>query len=421
MKSGPRAKRLVWQGCYDQQWGGLITKDAYGHPAKFARGLIERIYDHCLERGWLQPGDVVGDPFGGVALGGIVAAYRKLRWLGVEIEPRFMGLADGWECPGNRHVQRWATGAALPEWPVCHGCAADWKRGEARAGHHAMGNLERHQDPLRVMGRAQPRQVMGDSRRFARIVGTMDLGGKHGRFPLELDGVTMSPPYAGAGSALGVHNGIDYAKARQGGKKVTAGRRAAGEHYGAAKGQIGRLRTGRHVAGIVTSPPFEDQEGALAGSKFKFVPAVGKGHWTSPEARVAQLERGESQTYGKAPRQIGNERGETYWEAMADVYGQCQVAMRMGGVICVVVKDYVKGGQVVPLCDSTARLLEVSGFTVVERIRAMLVKETQVLNLDGSTDVDRTERKGFFRRLAEKKGSPAINWEEVIIARKNYE
>jgi macrodomain Ter protein organizer (MatP/YcbG family) len=30
----------------------------------------------------------------------------------------------------------------------------------------------------------------------------------------------------------------------------------------------------------------------------------------------------------------------------------------------------------------------------------------------------RTERKSFFRRLAEKNGSPAIDWEEVVWARK---
>ena len=338
-----RAKAATWSGCYDTHWGRLITKDACLHPAKFARGLIERIYDYCLAQGWLQAGDLVGDPFGGVGMGGLAAAYRKLRWLGLELEPRFVGIgADGWDCPGTEQLPVRSEGDGLPAWPVCQGCAAAWKAGEVRPGHHAMGNLERHRGRLEAMGGPQPRLVLGDARAFAE-------------------------------------------------------------------------RTG--LAAVVTSPPFEDREGAMTELKLKSMPGPGRSHYSSPAARAAQMERAEAEVYGQAAGQIGNERGDKYWRAMARVYAQCHLALRPGGLICVVVKDYVKHGEIVPLCATTARLMEASGFVLVERIRAMLVKEERALNLDGTVETTKTERKGFFRRLAEKKGAPAINWEEVIIGK----
>ena len=78
-----------WQGCYDGNWNDLIVPGAFAHPAKFARGLAERIVQHGLDRGWFAPGDLIADPFGGVGLGGLIAAYRGLRWVGVELEQRF--------------------------------------------------------------------------------------------------------------------------------------------------------------------------------------------------------------------------------------------------------------------------------------------------------------------------------------------
>ncbi len=48
----------------------------------------------------------------------------------------------------------------------------------------------------------------------------------------------------------------------------------------------------------------------------------------------------------------------------------------------------------------------------------MLVKEKRHKSLYGGEIVTRTERKSFFRRLAESKGSPRIDYEEVLIVRK---
>jgi len=106
---------------------------------------------------------------------------------------------------------------------------------------------------------------------------------------------------------------------------------------------------------------------------------------------------------------------------MAKVYHQCFLALKPGGVLCVVMKDYVKKGQRVPLCDDTARLLTATGFTVIERVRAMLVKSRSRPSLFGGEITRTKERKSFFRRLAESKGSPRIDWEEVLFAKKPAE
>jgi len=123
--------------------------------------------------------------------------------------------------------------------------------------------------------------------------------------------------------------------------------------------------------------------------------------------------------YGASAGQIGKEQGETYWSAMSVVYEQCHIALKPGGVLCCVVKSYVKQGKLVDLPSQTWKLLLHLGFEPVQRIRAWLVKEKKRKGLFGQTVVERKSRKSFFRRLCEKKGSPPIDWEEVLVVRKS--
>jgi hypothetical protein len=54
---------------------------------------------------------------------------------------------------------------------------------------------------------------------------------------------------------------------------------------------------------------------------------------------------------------------------------------------------------------------------LISRIRASLVKESKTAGLFHQ-HTERRDRKSFFRRLAEKNGSPPIDWEEVIAVRR---
>ncbi len=100
------------------------------------------------------------------------------------------------------------------------------------------------------------------------------------------------------------------------------------------------------------------------------------------------------------------------------MYASCFEALKPGGYLYCVVKDYVKKKARVPLCDDTLKLLQHVGFLPVARARAMLVEETRTADLFAGETVQVKQRKSFFRRLAESKGSPRIDWEEVIICRK---
>jgi DNA modification methylase len=334
-----------WHGCYDDGWGELIVGEAYAHPAKFSAGLIDRIYRHGLEVGWWHAGSLISDPFGGIGGGGIYAAYKGLRWLGVELEPKFVEL---FARNVKLHGRKWENGGM----------------------------------PIPVM-------IQGDSREFAKLVGECAAIVTSPPFVDSLAKDSKSfTPYTGPGK-------YEYSK-------ETAERRKL--DYGHTPGQIGNLKAGK-VDGIVTSPPYAET-GVTAGNAGN---AMMKQTWGKGSDLAV-----DSGDYGQTPGQIGNTSGETYFSAMRTVYEQCLLALKRGGVMCVVVKDYVSKGKRVPLCDQTAELLECIGFESVERIRAWLVKETKHDGLFGEV-VERKERKSFFRRLAEKKGSPRIDWEEVIV------
>lgn len=407
----------LWTGCYGEQLTGYIVKEAFAHPAKFSKRLIERIYDHALAQGWLKPGDLVGDPFGGVGVGGIAAAYRGLAWIGCELEGKFV--------------------------------------------HLARQNFELHRYKLAYLGKPLPQIVQGDSRQFARIVGEVAAsvtsppynkpfsqdhhGNKGGKRPTgqapssdrgafiqygqthgqieglkngTVDGAITSPPYASiAAGAGGLNTKPPKHSGQQGGRSAQSVSQNSDQRYGDTSGQISKL-----ADGVVTSPPWEKNcEGSRKASKFKDAAATlkcNRGHGASDEAVLSQAQRDMQKTYGESPGNIGQTQKETYWQAMATVYGQCFDAIKPGGVLAVVVKDYVKDKKVVLFCDDTRRLLEHLGFVLLEEVQALLSETKEHADLFAGAITIRKERKSFFRRLAEFKGSPRIDWETVLFLRK---
>lgn len=94
----------IWTGCYADSWKGVITDESFAHPAKFSRGLISRIYAYLIERQILVPdrGDLVFDPFAGVALGALHALSYRIHWIGSELEERFFKI-------GLENIHEWET------------------------------------------------------------------------------------------------------------------------------------------------------------------------------------------------------------------------------------------------------------------------------------------------------------------------
>jgi len=361
------AAMLDWQGCYDDQWADLLVPEALAHPAKFSRGLITRIILHGLERGWWAKGDVIADPFGGVGTGGIVAAYNGLAWMGVELEAKFVELAEQ--------------------------------------------NFALHRQKLEALDSPQPVIVQGDSRDFARIVG-------------QAAGVLTSPPYISGGhhpDQTGSWGGLATEKGL--GTKEVAG-------YGTTPGQIGKLPAG-DVAAVISSPPYAETG---SGGNMKSG-AVDTTAWSDGRARKMGPSMMHPDGYGASDGQIGNlpagkveavlmgrDSGDSYWKAMNAVYRQCLLALRPGGMLVVVMKDYAKERKRIRLCDQTFTLLQHIGFIPVERIHALLTKETEIPSLFGKPVVKVKKKASFFRRLYESKLPEGheciINWEEVLCVRK---
>jgi hypothetical protein len=182
-------------------------------------------------------------------------------------------------------------------------------------------------------------------------------------------------------------------------------------NYGVTEGQLGALKEG-DISSVITSPPWETSgTGADKESNNRQVITNG-----TPTHRQNAL-IGDTD-YGDSSGQLGNTSGDTYWSAVAEIYRQCFLALKPGGVIAAVLKSYVKAGKIVPLPEQTWELLQHVGFEPVERVRAMLVKEDSHPGLFDGPVVKKTSRKSFFRRLCEAKGSPAIDFEEVLFCRK---
>ena len=471
-------------GLYDGSWKGVIVDEAFAHPAKFSRKLIGWIIDHGLRKGYWKPGDLLGDPFGGVGLGGIVAASKGLRWIGVELESKttggspFVELAKQnfelhrrtWEQFGDPYPEivqgdsrefarivgevagvvtsppyaatiTIASGVQRQEdgWQASRDLSAgkskDYGTSPGQIGSLKAGTLDaaitsppyaesikgdHRETETAEESRAKRNTPGGPLGKSARFGGYGATEGNIGNLKEgALDAVVTSPPYSGMSPEKG-SGGVDIQKQwntyrNSGGGQTLAQFIATQEKhsrgYGAADGQIGNLKEGK-LDGGVTSPPYSDTR--ESGSDTAARDGLDR----------CGLRRGGTTRfeYGQSDGQIGNTSNQTYWQAMRQVYKQVYLALKPGAVFCAVLKDYVKSKQRVPLCDDTCTLLTSVGFHVFERTRAWVVQETREPSLFGGEVVKSKSRKSFFRRLAESKGSPPIDWEEVIWCRKlNYE
>lgn len=392
-----------WRGCYPSNWKGSVVAEAMTHPAKFSSRLIRRIYEHLLEEGWVKAGDGVIDPFGGVGLGALDAMRLGLHWTGVELEERFWKI-------GNENIALWnGRFGGMPRW------------GTAML-------------------------VNGDSRGLCQVI------------RCQVSGAVSSPPYEEAIKNSEKGSGIDYSKAKEGGKKRTAGRESIALGYGETEGQLGAMRAGgfsqalssppflqseggtpepkaggvidarlqaRHAAGNAAANGYGKSEGQLSSMNGEgFELAVKMGLTNSENVSPIDMERAglRTQEYGETAGQLGADSGDDFWMAARRIVEEVYAALEPGGHASWVVKDYVKNKQVVPFADQWRQLCEAVGFVTLHEHRAMLVHHKgKQTTLEGGVHEIKTESKSFFRRLAEKKGSPRIDWETVWCMEKRVE
>ncbi len=205
-----------------------------------------------------------------------------------------------------------------------------------------------------------------------------------------------------------------------------------GVGYGAQDGQLAAMPAGE-VDGVVTSPPWESTN---LTTDEKFMAQV-----EQDQRAGSRLQPGLGE-YGDTDGQIGKESGTTFWSAARIIVSECYEILKPNGIAVFVVKSFVRKKKIVDFPGQWQRLCESVGFETIEFIRAWLIIEraNAVALFDFEADVGgekttvrtgdalraskkelkpaQVEWKSFFRRGAEAKGSPRIDFEVVLVMQK---
>ena len=164
--------------------------------------------------------------------------------------------------------------------------------------------------------------------------------------------------------------------------------------------------------GIITSPPYMNEE-AFADPVFmlkitaeqsaRIREGKVKGHYRSPEAEKAYLDR---MAGGRArhPDSISKlEKQETYLQAMAKVYRESFAVLKPGGRMILILKDFIRNKRIVLLHEDTLKLCEFVGFRLETHLKSRLPTQS------------------FWRVLYQRKhakdvpGLDELNFEHILI------
>jgi len=257
-----------WHGLYKESWGKTIVPEAYSHPAKFRPALIRQIYAHLLEQGYIEAGDIVLDPFGGVALGALHAMQNGLTWLGVELEARFVNL-------GQQNIDLWNRKySTMPGWGQAvilqgdsrHLCEVLGRAGIAGAVSSPpyAHDTEPHGD-LRPTGtRFEKLRGYGIGKTVGQLASLPEGDTPQISQVPQAGAVVSSMPYAQIRPEKN-STGVDLAKqyqtyrAQGGGasyEKFCATQRLHSQGYGTTPGNLGNLPAGEPPCAVVASPPY---------------------------------------------------------------------------------------------------------------------------------------------------------------------
>jgi len=388
----------TWSRCYDSRWNGLIVPEAYAHPAKFSRSLIQKIYQHCAAEGWLAPGATVLDCFAGTGLGGLDAGLAGYRFIGVELEARFCALAHGFDCGGSA-----AKHEACPQ------------QGDHEA-HHVTGNLELWNRRYSHLPQwVAPTLLQGDSRALGEILRE------------QVECCVSSTPFQ---QSLQASAGINLARRRHVAALLGIPQREvspldiaepAQTSYGTSPAQLGNLPAGT-VECAISSPPYEASVTTGHAPEKDIARAVAAGHTLASMGNPGGQLRYAFE-YGADPAQLGNEHGTTFWEASKQILEQVVALLKPNRVAVFVVKAYVRDGAIVDFPGQWRTLAESCGLTTLHEHHALLVEDHGTQGgLFGEDTVHQTHKKSFFRRLHEKKRPDlAINFEVVLCMQKTLD
>jgi len=396
------------------------------------------------------------DSFGGVGLGAFDAMSHGLVWLGVELEPRFCLL-------GEQNIELWNERfSRMPNWGT-----ARLIQGDSRKLAEVFSAAECCVSSPPYAGNEKSDYLMSDDGKTRRRDEKRGFRQGHGCFrgsegaygssegqlgamkEGDLNLAVSSPPYIESMERAG---GIDAAKSKHVGGPHSQ-MNQSDTRYGSSKGQLGAMPEGQLC---VTPPPYnppmsQDHNGSRGGQrgttpseKGAFVKygtsegqlegmsmegfdcavssppyegsldhAPGNKNWNTDGRYCAQIQTS-TEGYGQQEGNVGLQRGETFWSASRLILEELHQVIVPGGHAVFVVKAFVRDKKIVDFPGQWAQLCEAVGFTLLHHHRASLVEYSGTQGGFHEDKEIRVERKSFFRRLAEAKGSPRIDHESVL-------
>lgn len=173
------------------------------------------------------------------------------------------------------------------------------------------------------------------TQRDQRNIGNLPYG--------QIDKIVASPPYEGSDVSQ-THMTSDKRGDKDNPNYRPSWKRKLAEGYAQTK------RPYHEVDSIITSPPFSEVETHKDGKSQEGYEFGTKG-----------------KTLSNNDSNIGNLKSDSYLMAMLQVYQQCHKVLRLGGLMILVTKNFIRNKQVVRLDTDTIKLCEQAGFTYLER------------------------------------------------------
>jgi hypothetical protein len=229
--------------------------------------------------------------------------------------------------------------------------------------------------------------------------------------PGEVSAVIGSPPFRGAHS--GTTDKSSLKPPHDSKDNMQTG-------YGNSHGNIAALKPGE-VDAVVSSPPYE---GSNTGQKPGTGEDVAKKRYErlkkagydadalmTPGRRKHNL--GTLEHYGNSEGQLGQEKGQTFWQAAKIIVSECHKILKPGGYAIWVVKSFVRNKKKVDFPGDWRKLCESAGFETLHEHHAIMLKERKLPSLFGDIIIERKKRNSFFRKLGESKAAYRNYWKTI--------
>lgn len=358
----------------------------FSHPAKMHLSLQMWLIDN-----YTQPGEVILDPMAGSGTV-LVACMMGRDVVAVELEDKFVTMQLGnWEkirqrgpmlgfemgeatiLQGDaRNLEGLLVDKIITSPPYAETLMADRDRGKARvkrlrsSGHNDIADrIEKVDNWHQHEGDYNPDNPDN--------LGNLPYG--------SIDKVITSPPYS---------------ERMDGGMKDTPSMLYTDEKPDTwftqrDKRNIGNLPHG-NIDSIITSPPYEESVHSTGQSAEK-VKSLGSKY--SNGSQAVSMEYG----YSEDQANIGNLKSDSYLSAMLQVYQQCYLVLKNGGLLILVTKNFIRNKQEVRLDEDTIKLCKSAGFTFKERHYRKLTQQS------------------FWRVIYQQKypDAPVLNKEDILV------